>query len=143
MDGCLSDKTQIKWEAVFFPPSNVWSLSVLNMHGCACCVCVCVCQMCCDCCLLGKTGQEQGLPCDHSLSLGYQCGLVYRACCVDGVPDNQTAPTGQTERGYNENIKYVTRWWEVTKNVADRRLGLMDMSHGPTLPSSGWKGSLL
>ncbi|XP_037110487.1 fibulin-1 isoform X1 [Syngnathus acus] len=54
-------------------------------------------KMCCDCCLLGKTGQEQGLPCDHSLSLGYQCGLVYRACCVDAVPNNETVPTVQTE----------------------------------------------
>ncbi|XP_050929160.1 fibulin-1 isoform X2 [Lates calcarifer] len=54
-------------------------------------------KMCCDCCLLGKTAQDQGLPFDNSLSVGYQCGLVSRACSVDGVPDNQTAPTGQTE----------------------------------------------
>uniref|UniRef100_A0A3Q3ND41 Fibulin-1 n=1 Tax=Mastacembelus armatus TaxID=205130 RepID=A0A3Q3ND41_9TELE len=54
-------------------------------------------KMCCDCCLLGKANQEKGLPCDHNLSVGYQCGLVSRACCVDGVPDNQTASTGQTE----------------------------------------------
>ncbi|XP_061917213.1 fibulin-1 isoform X3 [Entelurus aequoreus] len=53
-------------------------------------------KMCCDCCLLGKTGQEQGLPCDHSLALGYQCGLVYRACCVDGAPDNHTTTTTTT-----------------------------------------------
>ncbi|KAF3688569.1 Fibulin-1 [Channa argus] len=54
-------------------------------------------KMCCDCCLLGKTAQDQGLPCDHSLSVGYQCGLVSRACCIDGAQDKQTAPTGQTE----------------------------------------------
>ncbi|XP_071378780.1 fibulin-1 isoform X2 [Centroberyx affinis] len=47
-------------------------------------------KTCCDCCLLGKAAQEHGLPCDHSLSLGYQCGLVSRACCMDGAPDNQT-----------------------------------------------------
>lgn len=61
----------------------------------------CTLQMCCDCCLLGKTAQEQGLPCDlpDSLSVGYQCGLVYRACCVDGAPDNQTTASVKTECG--------------------------------------------
>ncbi|XP_077567081.1 fibulin-1 isoform X1 [Stigmatopora nigra] len=62
-------------------------------------------KMCCDCCLLGKTGQEQGLPCDHNLSLGYQCGLVYRACCVYGTPDNQTDPTAQTELPNKDETK--------------------------------------
>ncbi|CAB1331529.1 unnamed protein product [Coregonus sp. 'balchen'] len=47
-------------------------------------------KMCCDCCLLGRAAQEKGLPCDHSLSLGYQCGLVSRACCDDGAPDVET-----------------------------------------------------
>uniref|UniRef100_A0A8C7CSZ2 Fibulin-1 n=1 Tax=Oncorhynchus kisutch TaxID=8019 RepID=A0A8C7CSZ2_ONCKI len=47
-------------------------------------------KMCCDCCLLGRAAQEKGLPCDHSLSLGYQCGLVSRACCDDGAPDVKT-----------------------------------------------------
>uniref|UniRef100_A0A672HTS0 Fibulin-1 n=1 Tax=Salarias fasciatus TaxID=181472 RepID=A0A672HTS0_SALFA len=57
--------------------------------------------MCCDCCLVGKAAQEQGLPCDHSLSMGYQCGLVSRACCVHGDSDNQTQPgiTSQPECG--------------------------------------------
>ncbi|XP_040894238.1 fibulin-1 isoform X2 [Toxotes jaculatrix] len=54
-------------------------------------------KMCCDCCLLGKATQEQGLPCDHNLSVGYQCSLVSRACCVDGARDNQTASAGQPE----------------------------------------------
>ncbi|KAG7522590.1 fibulin-1-like isoform X1 [Solea senegalensis] len=54
-------------------------------------------KMCCDCCLLGKAIQERGLPCDHTVSVGYQCGLVSRACCVDGVQDNQTAPTAQPQ----------------------------------------------
>ncbi|XP_034733993.1 fibulin-1 isoform X2 [Etheostoma cragini] len=54
-------------------------------------------KMCCDCCLLGKATQEQGLPCDHNLSVGYQCGLVSRACCMDGAPDNQTTPREKTE----------------------------------------------
>ncbi|KAM6960686.1 fibulin-1-like [Aplochiton taeniatus] len=55
-------------------------------------------RMCCDCCLLGKAAQEQGLPCNHNLSLGYQCGLVFRSCCVDGIPDNQTLPTMTSEK---------------------------------------------
>ncbi|XP_008292780.1 fibulin-1 [Stegastes partitus] len=54
-------------------------------------------KMCCDCCLLGKAAQENGISCDHNLSVGYQCSLVSRACCVDGASDNQTAPTPQTE----------------------------------------------
>ncbi|CAK6950947.1 fibulin-1 [Scomber scombrus] len=54
-------------------------------------------KMCCDCCLLGKANQEQGLPCDHNLSVGYQCSLVSRACCVDGAPENQTTPIEQLE----------------------------------------------
>ncbi|TMS05429.1 Fibulin-1 [Larimichthys crocea] len=54
-------------------------------------------KMCCDCCLLGKAAQENGLPCDHNLSVGYQCGLVSRACCVDGAADNQTTPTAETK----------------------------------------------
>ncbi|CAN9498983.1 unnamed protein product [Ophioblennius macclurei] len=49
-------------------------------------------KMCCDCCLVGKAAQEQGLPCDHNLSVGYQCGLVSRACCEHGDADNQTQP---------------------------------------------------
>ncbi|KAG7230918.1 hypothetical protein INR49_024946 [Caranx melampygus] len=54
--------------------------------------------MCCDCCLLGKAAQEQGLPCDHNLSVGYQCTVVSRACCVDGASDKQAATTEQTEQ---------------------------------------------
>ncbi|XP_029010122.1 fibulin-1 isoform X2 [Betta splendens] len=50
-------------------------------------------KMCCDCCLLGKAAQEQGQACDHSLSVGHQCGLVYHACCVK--KDNQSP--AQTE----------------------------------------------
>uniref|UniRef100_A0A8C6NY03 Fibulin-1 n=1 Tax=Nothobranchius furzeri TaxID=105023 RepID=A0A8C6NY03_NOTFU len=41
-------------------------------------------HMCCDCCLLGRAAHELDVPCDHSLSVGYQCSLVSRACCVDG-----------------------------------------------------------
>uniref|UniRef100_A0A665UA94 Fibulin-1 n=1 Tax=Echeneis naucrates TaxID=173247 RepID=A0A665UA94_ECHNA len=58
-------------------------------------------KMCCDCCLLGKVAQEQGLSCDHTLSVGYQCSLVFRACCVDGASDNQTAADETVENGEN------------------------------------------
>ncbi|KAG8012826.1 Fibulin-1 [Nibea albiflora] len=56
-------------------------------------------KICCDCCLLGKVAQENNLPCDHSLSVGYQCGLVSRACCMEGAADNQTTThTEETQR---------------------------------------------
>lgn len=54
-------------------------------------------KMCCDCCLVGKALQEQGLPCDQKLSVNYQCGLVSRGCCVDRAHNNQTENTGQNE----------------------------------------------
>lgn len=54
-------------------------------------------KMCCDCCLLGKAAQELNIPCDHNLSVGYQCGLVSRACCRAGASDNQTPELGQSE----------------------------------------------
>lgn len=60
--------------------------------------------MCCDCCLLGKAAQELGLPCDHTLSVGYQCGQVSQTCCVGGTPDNQTTPTELTECGWKKHI---------------------------------------
>ncbi|XP_036376120.1 fibulin-1-like isoform X2 [Megalops cyprinoides] len=50
-------------------------------------------KMCCDCCLLGKAAQELGMGCDITLSVGYQCGLVSRACCLDGFPEEQTKAT--------------------------------------------------
>ncbi|XP_037539676.1 fibulin-1 [Nematolebias whitei] len=65
-------------------------------------------QICCDCCLLGKEVQKQNIPCDHNLSVGYQCSLVVRACCVDSASDNQTAQMEQTELpnrdDTNENV---------------------------------------
>ncbi|KAM9376964.1 fibulin-1 isoform 2-T2 [Pholidichthys leucotaenia] len=54
-------------------------------------------KMCCDCCLLGKTAQEKGIPCDHNLSVGYQCTLVSRACCRDGGSENQTESLDQIQ----------------------------------------------
>lgn len=41
-------------------------------------------QKCCYCCLLGKTAQVQGQSCEPNLKIGYQCGIVFRACCVKG-----------------------------------------------------------
>ncbi|XP_070611364.1 fibulin-1 isoform X1 [Erythrolamprus reginae] len=41
-------------------------------------------KKCCHCCFLGKEAQKQGNSCEQSLLMGYQCGLVFRACCVEG-----------------------------------------------------------
>nr|XP_035129253.2 fibulin-1 isoform X2 [Callithrix jacchus] len=39
-------------------------------------------KRCCHCCLLGRAAQAQGQSCEYSLMVGYQCGQVFRACCV-------------------------------------------------------------
>lgn len=52
-------------------------------------------KRCCNCCLLGKNAQQQGLSCEQNLSLGYECGLVYRACCVEGQETGPTLPVVQ------------------------------------------------
>ncbi|KAI1883384.1 hypothetical protein AGOR_G00230870 [Albula goreensis] len=54
-------------------------------------------RTCCDCCLLGKAAQELGQGCEPSLSVGYQCGLVSRACCVDGSSEGEATPTATTD----------------------------------------------
>ncbi|XP_053110849.1 fibulin-1 isoform X1 [Hemicordylus capensis] len=41
-------------------------------------------KKCCYCCFLGKVAQKQANSCEQSLLMGYQCGLVFRACCVEG-----------------------------------------------------------
>ncbi|KAI1238914.1 hypothetical protein IHE44_0012006 [Lamprotornis superbus] len=38
-------------------------------------------KTCCHCCLLGKTAQVQGQSCEPNPKIGYQCGIVFRACC--------------------------------------------------------------
>ncbi|XP_073423762.1 fibulin-1 isoform X2 [Dendrobates tinctorius] len=38
-------------------------------------------QRCCKCCQLGKEAQARGESCEQ-MFLGYQCSLVFRACCV-------------------------------------------------------------
>uniref|UniRef100_A0A7N4P1Z1 Fibulin-1 n=1 Tax=Sarcophilus harrisii TaxID=9305 RepID=A0A7N4P1Z1_SARHA len=49
-------------------------------------------KKCCRCCLLGKAAQAQGQSCEYNLMIGYQCGLVYRACCVKGQETAELAP---------------------------------------------------
>ncbi|XP_048013881.1 fibulin-1 isoform X4 [Megalobrama amblycephala] len=58
-------------------------------------------KMCCDCCLLGRAAQERGLSCDLTLAVGYQCGVVSRACCVDRLPnvDGKLTPDLQPSQG--------------------------------------------
>lgn len=48
--------------------------------------------------------QEQGLPCDHALSVGHQCGLVSQTCCLDGVPNNETTSVEPPERKLDKNV---------------------------------------
>ncbi|XP_030627474.1 fibulin-1 isoform X2 [Chanos chanos] len=66
-------------------------------------------KMCCDCCLLGKAAQEQGLSCDLTLSVGYQCGLVSRACCQDSFPNTTSPETpeqdNQASNGFGEPLQ--------------------------------------
>ncbi|KAG1938364.1 fibulin-1 isoform X3 [Pimephales promelas] len=50
-------------------------------------------KMCCECCLLGRAAQERGLSCDLTFAVGYQCGVVSRACCVDRLPNTHAKPT--------------------------------------------------
>lgn len=41
-------------------------------------------QKCCHCCMLGRAAQARGQTCEPNLMISYQCGLVFRACCVKG-----------------------------------------------------------
>ncbi|ELK07917.1 Fibulin-1 [Pteropus alecto] len=49
-------------------------------------------KRCCHCCLLGRAAQAQGQSCEYNLMVGYQCGLVFRACCVKGQETTDFAP---------------------------------------------------
>ncbi|KAM9674022.1 fibulin-1 isoform 2-T2 [Trichechus inunguis] len=49
-------------------------------------------KRCCHCCLLGRAAQAQGQSCEYSLMAGYQCGLVFRACCVKGQESADFTP---------------------------------------------------
>ncbi|XP_069759628.1 fibulin-1 isoform X2 [Narcine bancroftii] len=39
-------------------------------------------KKCCQCCLLGKEAKINGHNCEANPAMGYECGQVYRACCV-------------------------------------------------------------
>uniref|UniRef100_I3MYC1 Fibulin-1 n=1 Tax=Ictidomys tridecemlineatus TaxID=43179 RepID=I3MYC1_ICTTR len=41
-------------------------------------------KRCCHCCVLGRVAQARAQSCEPSLMIGYQCGMVFRACCVKG-----------------------------------------------------------
>ncbi|XP_055962980.1 fibulin-1 isoform X2 [Sorex fumeus] len=49
-------------------------------------------KRCCHCCLLGRAAQAQGQSCEHNLMVGYQCGLVFRTCCVKGQEASELSP---------------------------------------------------
>ncbi|XP_016065554.1 PREDICTED: fibulin-1 isoform X1 [Miniopterus natalensis] len=50
-------------------------------------------KRCCHCCLLGRVAQARGQSCEYNLMVGYQCGLVFRACCVKGQETTDFAPS--------------------------------------------------
>lgn len=41
-------------------------------------------KRCCHCCMLGRAAQARSQTCEPNLMISYQCGLVFRACCVKG-----------------------------------------------------------
>ncbi|XP_030071151.1 fibulin-1 [Microcaecilia unicolor] len=51
-------------------------------------------KKCCNCCLLGKRARLQGQSCEQNLLLGYQCGQVFRTCCVKGQETADTSNIG-------------------------------------------------
>lgn len=63
-------------------------------------------QRCCHCCLLGRAAQAQAQSCEPSLMLGYQCGLVFRACCVRGQESTDFAPgdVGDPQENGNSSV---------------------------------------
>ncbi|XP_075066447.1 fibulin-1 isoform X2 [Mixophyes fleayi] len=66
-------------------------------------------KRCCNCCLLGRTAQAQGQSCEQSMFLGYQCSLVFRACCVKGQegsdsPNHDEANNPSIPHSDNEHL---------------------------------------
>ncbi|TSK13428.1 Fibulin-1 [Bagarius yarrelli] len=47
-------------------------------------------KVCCECCLLGREAQKQGLTCD--MKLGSQCGSVFQSCCMNQSEGNYIGP---------------------------------------------------
>ncbi|XP_069823959.1 fibulin-1 isoform X1 [Dendropsophus ebraccatus] len=65
-------------------------------------------KRCCNCCLLGKEAQARGESCEQGLFLGYQCSLVFRACCVKGqegieAPNQDEATNSLLPLAHNED----------------------------------------
>ncbi|XP_043565213.1 fibulin-1 isoform X1 [Chiloscyllium plagiosum] len=56
-------------------------------------------KKCCQCCLLGKGAKANGLNCEANPALGYQCGQVYRACCVGDQEDVSLPDAGNNIEG--------------------------------------------
>ncbi|MCJ8736093.1 hypothetical protein PDJAM_G00254990 [Pangasius djambal] len=48
-------------------------------------------KVCCECCLLGREAQKQGLTCDFKLSS--QCGSVFQTCCMDKSGESDSNST--------------------------------------------------
>ncbi|KAL2093891.1 hypothetical protein ACEWY4_011203 [Coilia grayii] len=75
-------------------------------------------KMCCDCCLLGRAAQEASLSCDLTLSVGYQCALVSRACCSVGSSEAESNST--TEGGLSGNKETLPDLDKNPGNSADQ-----------------------
>lgn len=58
-------------------------------------VSACVCREVLPLLPAGRAAQAQGQSCEYSLMVGYQCGLVFRACCVKGQEIAEFAPRGR------------------------------------------------
>ncbi|GCC28832.1 fibulin-1 isoform X2 [Chiloscyllium punctatum] len=56
-------------------------------------------KKCCQCCLLGKGAKANGLNCEANPALGYQCGQVFRACCVGDQEDISLPDAGNNIEG--------------------------------------------
>ncbi|KAM3926202.1 fibulin-1 isoform 2-T4 [Leptodactylus fuscus] len=60
-------------------------------------------KRCCNCCMLGKEAQARGESCEQNMFLGYQCSLVFRACCVKGQEGNDTPNQDEANNNLDSN----------------------------------------
>nr|XP_006212641.1 fibulin-1 isoform X2 [Vicugna pacos] len=82
-------------------------------------------KRCCHCCLLGRAAQAQGQSCEYSLMVGYQCGLVFRACCVKGQEATDFAP------GDNGDLQETAKISEMEEEQEDPYLNDRCRGGGP------------
>ncbi|XP_051885965.1 fibulin-1 isoform X2 [Pristis pectinata] len=71
-------------------------------------------KKCCQCCLLGRGAKSNGHGCEANEALGYQCGQVYRACCVGdeeaiNTPVNSNHTADFSPDTHNQSPGHETR----------------------------------